>query len=199
MHLKLTNGQPEKYSIGQLRRDNPNTSFPKTVPDAILAEYGVYPVTVLDRPTITKWQTATKNAEPTLVNGVWTLGWTVTETPLADAKVQVLGELANRRYQAEEGGTTLNGMPIATDRTTQGKVTAAYVKASADNTYSIASWKGADGTFTPLDAATIIAIADAIEAHVQACFSNEATLAGQISAATTLAELEAVDLEAGWP
>jgi hypothetical protein len=45
-HLKITNGQPETYSIGQLRRDNPNTSFPKVPSDALLADWGVYPYAV---------------------------------------------------------------------------------------------------------------------------------------------------------
>lgn len=118
---------------------------------------------------------------------------------LAEQKAQKVQDLAARRYQAETGGTTLGGTPIATDRTTQGKVTAAYVKASADSNYTIAAWKGTDGTFSPLDAATIMAIADAIEAHIQACFAREATLSGQITAATTQAELDAVDIETGWP
>ena len=50
MHLKLTNGQPEKYSIGQLRRDKPQISFPKVPSDELLASYGVYPYTRPDRP-----------------------------------------------------------------------------------------------------------------------------------------------------
>lgn len=50
MHLKLTNGQPEKYSIGQLRRDNPNTSFPKAPSDALLADWDVYPYTRPEQP-----------------------------------------------------------------------------------------------------------------------------------------------------
>lgn len=118
---------------------------------------------------------------------------------LAERKDKKMQDLAARRFMAEEGGTTLGNTPIATDRTTQGKVTAAYVKASADSNYTIAAWKGTDGTFSPLNATTIIAIADAIEAHVQACFANEATLSGQITAATTEAELDAVNIETGWP
>ena len=51
MHLKLTNGTPAKYTLGQLRRDNPNTSFPKQIPDEMLASYDVYPYTRTDRPT----------------------------------------------------------------------------------------------------------------------------------------------------
>ena len=50
MHIKLTNGYPVKYTLGQLRRDNPQSSFPKVIPDEILASYDVYPCTRLERP-----------------------------------------------------------------------------------------------------------------------------------------------------
>lgn len=52
MFVKLTNGQPDQfpYSVGQFRRDNPQTSFPKVIPDTILRRYGVYPVTELPKP-----------------------------------------------------------------------------------------------------------------------------------------------------
>lgn len=50
MHIKLTNGQPEKYSIGQLRRDNPNVSFPKDIPTEVLVSFNVYPYSRPDRP-----------------------------------------------------------------------------------------------------------------------------------------------------
>jgi hypothetical protein len=81
MHVRVTNGHPENYTIGQLRRDNPNTSFPKTIPDALLAEYRIYPVTVLPQPTTAEWEVATRTDLPTLVDGIWTLGWTVTQVP----------------------------------------------------------------------------------------------------------------------
>ena len=97
MYVKLTNGQPEIYTIGQLRRDNPNTSFPKNIPDERLVEYDVYPVTVLDRPTTETWQRVTRNDLPTLVDGVWTLGWTVTDIP---ATVEMVKAEAGRRIIA---------------------------------------------------------------------------------------------------
>lgn len=84
-HLKITNGQPEIYSIGQLRRDNPNTSFPKTPSEALLVEWGVYPFTVQDQPTydyLTQTATAMAIAE---VNGTWTQGWVVSNLPTEDA------------------------------------------------------------------------------------------------------------------
>jgi len=85
MHLKITNGQPEIYSIGQLRRDNPNTSFPKVPSNALLAEWGVYPYTVQDRPAVdymTQTITASALAQ---VNGAWTQGWDVSNLPAEDA------------------------------------------------------------------------------------------------------------------
>ena len=50
--VKLTNGQPNQfpYSVGKFRRDNPQTSFPKQIPNTILRRYAVYEVTELDKP-----------------------------------------------------------------------------------------------------------------------------------------------------
>lgn len=51
MYIKLTNGQPEMYSIGQLRRDNPQTSFPKVPTTELLAQWNVFPVKKLAHPS----------------------------------------------------------------------------------------------------------------------------------------------------
>lgn len=53
MFVKLTNGNVDQfpYTIGQFRRDNPNTSFPAQIPDTILRRYAVYEVTELDKPS----------------------------------------------------------------------------------------------------------------------------------------------------
>jgi hypothetical protein len=50
MFIRITNGVPETYTIGQLRRDNPNVSFPKNIPAETLEGFGVYSVTELPRP-----------------------------------------------------------------------------------------------------------------------------------------------------
>lgn len=136
------------------------------------------------------------------------IGWaydgeTFTSPPkfpdVPSAQAAKLEELATIRWKAEESGTTVGGTPIATDRTTQAKLTAAYVKAAADSAYAIADWKFGSGVFGALDAATIIAAADAVEVHVQACFTNEASLSADVVAASSFSELDAIDLEAGWP
>lgn len=62
MYLKIANGQPEPYSVDQLRMDNPSTSFPKEPSDAILAMFDVFPYTRPEQPDV-DWMTST------LING----------------------------------------------------------------------------------------------------------------------------------
>lgn len=66
------------YSAGNLRRDNPNTSFPKVISDKLMADFGVFPVTYEDRP---EYDPATHyletSATPALKNGKWVLTSTV--------------------------------------------------------------------------------------------------------------------------
>lgn len=52
MYLKLNNGFIEKYpyTIGELRKDNPQVSFPSNIPQETLAEFEVCPVVVTGAP-----------------------------------------------------------------------------------------------------------------------------------------------------
>lgn len=127
-----------------------------------------------------------------------------TEQELADldfpvARNDKLAALAARRWEAQTGGTTLNGLPVKTDETTTANITAAYFKASQDPSYVVRNWKMETGFFTALDAATVIAIGGAIEEHVQACFDREADLTTAIMLAADVAALNAIDIETGWP
>ena len=79
MHVKITNGSVDTYpyNVGQLRRDNPNTSFPKQIPDEMLENYGVYTIVYTDTPSVdNRTQNLTQDATPSLVDGAWTIGWT---------------------------------------------------------------------------------------------------------------------------
>jgi len=95
MHLKLTNGQPETYSIGQLRRDNPNTSFPKSPNDALLADWDVYPYTVQDQPTVDYMTQTLTPAALAQVSGAWTQGWEVSNLPTEDAGRKIRSQRDN--------------------------------------------------------------------------------------------------------
>lgn len=116
----------------------------------------------------------------------WTKVITV-EDKFATAKEAKKDEIAQARYNAEIAG--VNG--IRTDRESQALITGAALKAMQDNTYTC-KWKGIDG-FVELTAPQIIASADAVRQHVQSCFDHEAELLPLIEAATTQAELDAIE------
>lgn len=97
-----------------------------------------------------------------------------------------------RRDQAIAAGTTVAGIPVQTDETSQTRIMGAAVAAMLDPDYSV-QWKTADGTFVTLSAAQVIGIASAVRAHVQACFDCEAVLRAAVIAG------EPYDIEAGWP
>jgi len=102
-------------------------------------------------------------------------------------------KIAHARWKEETGGITIDGVEIATDRETQSLLAAAVLKAKDDPSYTV-NWKAKNGWFE-LDAATLIAIADAVRAHVQKCFDKEKQIQEQIDKATTVEELEAIKWE----
>jgi hypothetical protein len=116
----------------------------------------------------------------------------------ARVKPDKLAELAAVRWQKETGGMTFGGMAVSTDPVSQTKILGALVGAQIDPN-AVIKWKMADGTFVPLNAQAITAVAMAVRAHVQACFDREAVLKEEVEAATTAEEVGAVDLNTDWP
>lgn len=98
MFIKLTNGTPETYTIGQLRRDNPNTSFPKDIPAETLATYNVYPVKATPAPQIDS-KTHRHTHSFAEVEGEWTQVWSAVELPLEQATENIR---AHRGYLLQE-------------------------------------------------------------------------------------------------
>ena len=65
--VKTSNGQVEQfpYTLGDLRRDNPQTSFPKNIPIEIARRLGVFPVEELTKPAFDPLvQTLNRDAVP---------------------------------------------------------------------------------------------------------------------------------------
>ena len=72
------------YSLGMLRKDNPNTSFPKQPSVSDMAAFNVYPVTETF-PTVGDGQHLVKVWTPTLVGSDWVLAHEAVD--LTDAEV----------------------------------------------------------------------------------------------------------------
>lgn len=102
-------------------------------------------------------------------------------------------QIAARRYEAEVGGITLNGMQIDTDDRSKLLINGAALEATIDPSYTM-QWKTLSG-FVDLNAQQVIAIARAVRAHVQACFDREAELLAHLEAGTFTEDM----LEEGWP
>lgn len=76
MYAKIKNQQVIQfpYSLGSFRAENPGTSFPASIPDSTLAEFGVYPVASTPAPTFNP-QTHRLVSHPELLGNVWTQVW----------------------------------------------------------------------------------------------------------------------------
>lgn len=101
MYIKVTNGEAKTYTIGSLRKDNPNTSFPKNISESTLAEYDVYPCTVLDKPAHNELTEIVKSNGIAEVNGAWIMSWKVVDRT-EEEKALALQTLTNEYERAVE-------------------------------------------------------------------------------------------------
>ncbi|MDF3056813.1 MAG: hypothetical protein K0R17_1028 [Rariglobus sp.] len=106
-------------------------------------------------------------------------------------RVRLKASATERRWQVETAGISVGGVQVATDDRAKTLLTGADRKARRDSGFST-RWKGEDGTWAEVNAATIIAIADAVFEHVNACFAREEELHAAIDAAADLAALNAL-------
>lgn len=114
------------------------------------------------------------------------------------AKSSLLAEIAAKRWQVEIGGISVAGIPIATEREDQAMLNSVYVALKGELIPST-PWKAADGSFTLVTLPMLEPIVQAVAAHVQACFAAEQEHCEAIAHLATQAELEAYDINAGWP
>ncbi len=129
------------------------------------------------------------------------VGWSYTGKKFSAPKpapittADLLTYAAARRFVIETGGIILNSMPVMTDRESQSLITGAhsYVQANPEITVRFKTAAG----FIELTATQMTAIANAVGAHVQACFAAEGEVCSQIDTGTikTMAEIDAF----AWP
>ncbi|MRX32804.1 DUF4376 domain-containing protein [Aminobacter sp. MDW-2] len=116
---------------------------------------------------------------------------------LDEWRARKLASLAAKRWEVENGGMVVGGMAVFTDDRSKLLINGAYRKAEKDPAVII-NFKSAAGWVT-LDAATAIALGDALFDHIQASFDRESVLTAAIVAAATKPALDAIDINGGWP
>jgi len=159
--------------------------------EAQLAELDIYPCDEIKPPL--EWTQHHGAPEITVTDGRATATYPVLDySPdevagiLEAARERKRSEIAAARFEAETAG--IDG--IKTDRESQALITGAALKAMQDSTYSC-RWKTESG-FVELTAPQILAIADAVRAHVQACFDHEAELLPLVEAAKSPKKLNKI-------
>lgn len=114
----------------------------------------------------------------------------------AARKSHLIAYASSARYTREIAGITVSGAKIATDDRSKQMIQGARIAADADSTFTT-PWVTADGTIQTMNAAAIIAVSNAVLAHVRACFVTFADVVNSIDAGTITTPLQ-VD-SANWP
>ena len=111
---------------------------------------------------------------------------------LEEAKDEARRRIAAARYQTENGTLAIGEVRISTDDRAKGLISAAADRARR-GVQSQFTFNAAGVTWTKIDAATMIAIDDAVAEFVQRCFEREYTLSQAIDAAMTVEAADAVN------
>lgn len=107
-------------------------------------------------------------------------------------KPALISYARNKRWEVEVGGTLVSGIPVSTDDRSKLMIIGARVAAAADPAWSTV-WQGADSAAYPVNAAAMLAISDAVQAHTNRTFTVLAGVLSGIDAGTitTRAEVDA--------
>jgi hypothetical protein len=82
MHVKANNNEvvDYPYSLSNLKTENPNTSFPKIMSDALLAEHNIFKVIYNDPPEYDlNTQRLEEDTVPRLINGSWQISYNIVQ------------------------------------------------------------------------------------------------------------------------
>ena len=194
MFIRLTNGTSEPYTVQQLRRDNPQTGFPKDIPADMLAAYGVYPVTRVPVPDHNRLTQTVKAASPVEIGGEWVQQWDVIDLPIEqqlentrEYAHKCLTEWVERFLQRFVGGVPAAEMASWSTKADRAR---AYLAGSASAMIETeAQLRGITGEQM---ARTIVARSDAYEAIIAAVSGLRGVTQAAIEAAETPEAIEAV-------
>lgn len=111
LYVKVTNGSIQyPYTIGQLRKDNPNTSFPAYISADTLAAYGVYAIQEVPAPEVDPLTQRHEQTNPVQIDGKWTQTWQVIQ--LSEDKATVNVRVKRNQLLAESDWTQLADSPV---------------------------------------------------------------------------------------
>lgn len=107
MYIKLQNNEIKPYSLFQLRKDNPNTSFPKSIPLEIVESYDVYECKQGPRPQYDFLTETIQSSGILFENGEYIQKWQVSQLDQSTAEANIRNK---RDSLIEEDIDKINGI-----------------------------------------------------------------------------------------
>lgn len=127
MYALIQNGQVSKYpySAGELKQDNPQTSYPSPLTDEVLARNGVVVVAATSAPTHNEGTHGVREVAPEQVGGAWQQKWETYALSAQDAANKMAAKAAKVRELRNEKLSACDWTQLAD---TPGQTRAAYVQ-----------------------------------------------------------------------
>lgn len=120
------NGNLERYpyTLSDLKRDNPTTSFPKRITDEIAADFGCVPVTSTDAPGADHTKNFTLTAQE--VDGAWREHWVESDASSEEITERTTSKSSDVRSERNSklaacDWTVLADSPLSTSKKTEWK------------------------------------------------------------------------------
>jgi len=110
MYVLVQGGVARSYSVTDLRRDNPQTSFPKTPGEALLAEWGIFPLKRTEQPAANPTKNITEGA-PAQQAGEWVQTWVITAATPAEV-MQRAAQQAEQVSQQRQAAYVVEADPL---------------------------------------------------------------------------------------
>lgn len=186
------------YSIGQLRRDNPDTSFPAEPGPECLAGFHVAPVEPSPAPETKPIERASP-ASPVLQDDVWTQQWEVETLPLEEARAALWEVAKQNREEGVRAAVTVAGIgTFDADAKSQayinGAVTMALIAHIAGKPFAM-NWKLADNTIVALDGPKMIAVGEAVGRGIAAVHAKAQAIGIAVQAAKDTSDLAKIEID----
>ena len=205
MNINPTTGK--MISLREVRSLHPNMSIG---PNTDISSLGYPVLEPVAQPTPAEGQIVRKGDPEEYEPEKWRETWIVEAQDIAPLKEQKHRERISALEDAREAGFTHSGSTVASDFKSQlliqGVVQLAQM-ALADGSPEVLAqfstslgegWRAVDGTIVATDAMGIIGMAQSLAAHIATCDGVSQAHKAAIDAATTVAELNAIDVTAGY-
>lgn len=212
-YIKVENGAAVGNPITEknFRKINTDVSFPRTLSQDLLAEYGYEPYMHSEKPRApSRYQTIEEAPPEKNSDNVWVQQWMPVDTEPTESDAEYLErkkkEWHSTRKQIRRGcinrGFEFNGEVVASDAESRSLIQGSVLLAQAsvaqgvENNFSQilgAGWRAKNGNIVATDAHGMIEMAVALAEHVAQCDAVSEQIKSQIDAATSEDQLDQID------